>query len=249
MLEKLFRPNIKKLAKKKNILPLYALLYHPDPKIRKEVIEALSTFTGYKIFLLTDWYVIERRVNDGRKPLPETQGKLIALAAQRAETSKECEDYARYSEILLNNTNDDNKELSAHHRYDPVVQNAFIHALVDDNLIKIRSKFRNRSAYSDPVKIALSGAADESLVETVCETLHKLEHGAIVNFIHTFDVPEKYYSLLYETIGKTLSDTINLVRTNKYHYLDNSNIKIPEEIKANLERYLNQAEEFSRMPS
>ena len=145
MLEKLFRPNIKKLAKKKNILPLYALLYHPDPKIRKEVIEALSTFTGYKIFLLTDWYVIERRVNDGRKPLPETQGKLIALAAQRAETSKECEDYARYSEILLNNTNDDNKELSAHHRYDPVVQNAFIHALVDGNLIKIRSKFRNRS--------------------------------------------------------------------------------------------------------
>lgn len=248
MLKKLFRPNIKKLARKKNILPLYALLYHPDPEIRKEVIEALTTFTGYKIFLLTDWYVIERKVNNGRKPIPETQGKLIALAAQRAETSKECEDYVGYSEILLNDTNDDNKEVSTHHRYNPVVQNAFIHALVDDNLIKIRSKFRDRSAYSDPVKIALSGADQECLVETVCETLAKFEHGAIVNFIHTFDIPEKYYLVLYKTIGQTLADNINLIRTNNYHSLDNTSIKLPDEIRVNLERYLNQTEVFSRMP-
>jgi hypothetical protein len=247
VLEKLFRPNIKKLARKKNILPLYALLYHPDPEIRKELIEALGTFTGYKIFLITDWYVIERRVNNGREPFPETQGELITLAAQKAETSKESEDYARYSEKLLNDNINYNKGISTHHRYSPVVQNAFIQALVDDNLIKIRSKFRNRSAYSDPVRIALSGADDECLIETVCETLPKFEHGAIVNFIHTFKAPQKYYLLLYETIGKTLSDNIKLVRTYKYHYLDNTSTKLPEEIRVNLERYLNQAEVFSQM--
>ncbi len=247
MLEKLFRPNTKKLARKKNILPLYALLYHPDPKIRKEVIEALGTFTGYKIFLLTDWYVIERRLNDGREPFPETQRKLITLAAQKAETSKESEDYARYSEKILNNDIYDDKGISTHHRYSPVVQNAFIQALVEDNLIKIRSNFRNRSAYSDPVSIALSGADQECLVETVCETLLKFEDGAVVNFIHTFKVPQKYYLLLYETIGKTLSDKINLVRTHKYHSLDNTSIKLPEEIRVNLEEYLGQAKLFSQM--
>ncbi len=76
MLKNCCRPNTKKLARKKNILPLYALLYHPDPKIRKEVIEALGTFTGYKIFLLTDWYVIERRLNDGREPFQKTAEKI-----------------------------------------------------------------------------------------------------------------------------------------------------------------------------
>lgn len=247
MLEKLFRPNIKKLARKKNILPLYALLYDPDPKIRKEVIEALGTFTGYKIFLLTDWYVIERRVNNGTEPFPDTQGKLITLAAQRAETSKESEDYARYSEKLLNNDIHDDKGLSTDHRYSPVVQNAFIQALAEDNLIKIRSNFRNRSAYSDPVSIALSGADEECLIETVCETLLKFEDGALVNFIHTFKVPQRYYLLLYETIGETLSDKINLVRTHNYHYLDNTSIKLPEEIRVNLERYLSQAKLFSQM--
>jgi len=247
VLEKLFSPNIKRLARKKNILPLYALLYHPDPEIRKEVIEALGTFTGYKIFLLTDWYVIERRVNNEREPFPETQGKLIALAAHRAETSKEIEDYAGYSEKILHDNNYDKKEISTHHRYNPIVQNAFIRALVDDNLIKIRSKFRDRSAYSDPVRIALSGAGEECLIETVYETLPKFEQGAIVNFIQTFNVPQKYYLLLYETIGQTLSDSINVVRTNKYHGLDNTAIKLPEEIMVNLESYLNQAEMFSQM--
>jgi hypothetical protein len=202
MLEKLFRPNIRKLAKKKDFLQLYALLYHSDPEIRKELLEALGTFTGYRIFLLTDWYVIERRVNNGREPLPETQGELITLAAQKAETSKESEDYARYSEKLLNDNIYNNKGISTYHRYSPVVQNAFIQALVDDNLIKIRSKFRNRSAHSDPVRIALCGADEECLIETVCETLAKFEHGAIINFIHTFKTPQKYYLLLYETIGK-----------------------------------------------
>ena len=247
MLEKLFRPNIKKLARKKNILPLYALLYDPDPNIRKEVIEALGTFTGYKIFLLTDWYVIERRVNNGREPFPDTQKKLIALAAQKAETSKESEDYARYSEKLLNNDIYDDKGLSTDHRYSPLVRNAFIQALVEDNLIKIRSNFRNRCAYSDPVRIALNGADEECLIETVGETLPKFEDGAIVNFIHTFKVPQKYYLLLYQTIGKTLSDKINLVRTHKYHYLDDTSIKLPEEIRVNLERYLSQAKLFSQM--
>lgn len=247
MLEKLFRPNIKKLAKKKDFLQLYALLYHPDPEIRKELIETLSTFTGYRIFLLTDWYIIERRVDNGREPLPETQGKLITLAAQKAETSKEIEDYTQYSEKLLNDNIYNNKGISTQHRYSSVVQNAFIQALVDDNLIKIRSKFRNRSAHSDPVRIALCGADEECLIETVCETLAKFEHGAIVNFIHTFKAPQKYYLLLYETIGKTILDNINLIRTNKYHYIDNTSTKLPEEIRVNLDRYLSQAEVFSRM--
>lgn len=247
MLERLFRPNIKKLAKKKDFLQLYALLYHPDPEIRKELLEVLSTFTGYRIFLLTDWYVIERRVNNGREPLAETQGKLIVLAAQKAETSKESEDYAGYAEKLINENSHNNKGSSTHHRYGPVVQNSFIQALVDDNLIKIRSKFRNRSAHSDPVRIALSGADQECLIETVCETLAKFEHGAIVNYIHTFNAHQNHYLLLYETIGKTILDTINLIQTNKYHHLDNTSTKIPEEIRVNLEGYLSRAEVFSRM--
>jgi hypothetical protein len=38
-----------------------------------------------------------------------------------------------------------------------------------------------------------------------------------------------------------------LIRTNKYHYLDNTSTKLPEEIRVNLDRYLSQAEVFSRM--
>ncbi len=81
---------------------------------------------------------------------------------------------------------------------------------------------------------------------TVCETLLKFEDGAVVNFIRA---PLKSLKIvpIYETIGKTLSDKINLVRTHKYHSLDNTSIKTPEEIRVNLEEYLGQAKLFSQM--
>ncbi len=78
------------------------------------------------------------------------QRKLITFAPRH----KESEDYARYSEKILNNDIYDDKGISTHDRYSPVVQD-FIQALVENNLIKIRSNFRNRSLLN-LVSIALS---------------------------------------------------------------------------------------------